>query len=226
MALNGIVQRAPAGMHGFDCDSVVGLEAAQRLRASGFSFCIRYISRGSGQEIGDLSRIEAAQILEAGLALMAVQHVAPSGWVPTAELGTVTGRNAAGNADEIGLLPGMSLWVDLEEILNSTPAEDVIAYCNAWADAVTTAGYVPGVYVGANCILSGDDLFWRLKVKHYWKSGSLVPEIPLRGYQMVQRIVAGDVVAGIEIDRNLTMTDQLGGSVLWLAPGPADAPIA
>ena len=41
-------------------------------------------------------------------------------------------------------------------------------------------------------------------MRHYWKSGSSVPSIPERGYQLVQRIVPGDVVAGIAIDRNVT----------------------
>src|SRR6516165_3141441 len=40
------------------------------------------------------------------------------------------------------------------------------------------AGFVPGV--GAKAILAGDELFWRLTTKHYWKSGSRVPDIPSR----------------------------------------------
>src|SRR5262249_55997591 len=79
-------------------------------------------------------------------------------------------------------------------------------------------GYGTGIYVGANAVLTGDELYWRLKTKHYWRSGSQVPDIPHRGYQMLQRIVAGDVVAGIEIDRNVTRDDQLGDALLWLAP--------
>ena len=49
-----------------------------------------------------------------------------------------------------------------------------------------------------------------------------MPSIPERGYQLVQRIVPGDVVAGIAIDRNVTKTDSFGGTVRWLtrAGGP------
>ncbi len=55
-----------------------------------------------------------------------------------------------------------------------------------------------------------------MKTKHFWKSGSTVPDIPERGYQMVQRIVQGDRVGGVENDRNVTKTDAFGGTVMWL----------
>jgi hypothetical protein len=60
----------------------------------GYRFCIRYISRTPEsrqhhEENGtpDLSEDEAQDILNAGLALMTVQHVAATGWVPTMSLG-------------------------------------------------------------------------------------------------------------------------------------------
>lgn len=220
MALDGMAAAAPPGAHGFDCDAVVSAGQAAQFRAAGFSFCIRYLSRSNGQAAGDLSADEAAALLGAGLSLMAVQHVAGAGWSPTQALGTENGSNAAANATAIGLLSGINVWLDLEGINHAASHADVIAYCNAWFDQVATAGFVPGLYVGANCILTADELFWRLKTKHYWQSGSNVPAIPNRGYQMVQRIVVGDTVAGIEIDRNVTMTDTLGDSVLWLQPVP------
>ena len=48
------------------------------------------------------------------------------------------------------------------------------------------------------------------------RSGSKVPDIPHRGYQLIQKIIRGDNVGGIEIDRNLTVNDNFGQSVLWL----------
>ena len=98
----------------------------------------------------------------------------------------------------------MNVWLDLEGVRHSAAAQDVIEYCNAWFEQVETAGYTTGIYVGASAILSGDQLFFNLRTKHYWKSGSAVPDIPHRGYQMIQRIVPGDSVAGVLIDRNLT----------------------
>jgi len=93
----------------------------------------------------------------------------------------------------------------------------MIAYCNAWFAEVEGAGFVPGVYVGARAILTGNELFWRLTTKHYWKSGSRVPDIPHRGYQLIQSIIRNDMIDDVAIDRNLTKNDNFGGSVLWLS---------
>jgi tetratricopeptide (TPR) repeat protein len=98
-----------------------------------------------------------------------------------------------------------------------SPSQVVIDYCNAWFTEVEAVGFVTGVYVGANAILSGDELFWRLKTKHYWHSLSRVPDIPHRGYQMFQSAVRHPLAA-VDIDRNVTMNDAFGDSVLWLAP--------
>jgi hypothetical protein len=225
MALDSIVVAATAGIHGFDCNTVLSADQAQQFRARGFRFAIRYLSRFSSQGPSDLSIREAADILAAGLGLMVVQHVAPAGWVPNLALGTNNGRNAALNASECGLLPGVNVWLDLEGVRQSAPAEDVIDYCNAWHDEVAAAGFVPGVYVGADAILTGDQLYWRLKMKHYWRSGSRVPEIPHRGYQMIQRIASGDEIAGVGIDRNVAMIDAFGDTVLWMAAAEPTGPV-
>jgi hypothetical protein len=137
--------------------------------------------------------------------------VAQAGWKATAALGTQYGKRAAGNAKQASLPAGMNLWLDLEGVSNASSAQDVIDYCNNWFDAVQAAGYVSGLYVGDRAILTGEELYLRLKTRHYWKSGSTVPDIPHRGYQMVQYI-------GEDLDRDVTATDRLGGAVLWLAP--------
>jgi Domain of unknown function (DUF1906) len=186
MALDGIAAAAPPGVHGFDCADIVSADHATQFLAVGFGFCIRYLSRNDAQGPNDLSaeeEEEAAALLDAGLALMAVQHVAAPGWLPTQPLGTQNGRNAANNAESVGLPAGINIWLDLEGINHTANHADVIAYCNAWFDEVSGAGFVPGIYVGANCVLTGDELFWRLKTAHYWQSGSDVPAIPNRGYQ-------------------------------------------
>jgi murein DD-endopeptidase MepM/ murein hydrolase activator NlpD len=217
-ALAGAPVHAAAGLHGFDCDSVLSDSQIAGLKSAGFTFCLRYISLGQTEAAGDLTNREAERILSGGLGLMPVQHVMRAGWTPSAQLGAQYGRNAAQHAaTEIGIPTGIVVWVDLEGIAAGTPASAVIDYCNAWINEVESAGYISGVYVGANAILSGDELYYNIKTTHYWKSGSNVPEIPLRGYQMVQRIVTGDSVAGVGIDRNVTLTDAFAGTVIWLA---------
>ncbi|WP_294675714.1 DUF1906 domain-containing protein [uncultured Fluviicola sp.] len=216
--LPGSVQNAAPGLSGFDTNTVLNATSASCFVNNGYAFCFRYLSRGHGQQPGDLSYTEAKTILESGLALGAVQHVSMPGWTPSASLGTEYGTNAAYNAASIGLPAGMNLWMDLEGIASGTSAQTVIAYSNAWYDAVFAAGYIPGIYVGANCILTGDQLYNSLKYQHYWKSLSQVPSIPVRGYQLVQSF-SKDPVCGVSIDKDSTMTDQSGGTVLWLKMG-------
>lgn len=217
--LTGTVTDAGSGFHGFDTNSVLTQSLATAFREMGFQFCIRYLSRSTPQAGGDLSSEEAQAILDGGLSLMAVQHVMKPGWVPSVALGEQFGGAAATNAQSIGFPPAVTVWLDLEGIRSGVESENVIGYCNAWFDAVARAGYGPGIYVGANCALSGDELFWRLRTKHYWRSGSSVPDIPHRGYQLVQRISPlPDSVNGVEIDRDLCMPDVLGETATWLAP--------
>jgi hypothetical protein len=221
MPLPGHVQSAPAGAHGFDCDFVLRGDQLQALAAE-FSFCVRYVSlRGGGPfaEDDDIGENEATAILDAGLAIMPVQHVRNPGWSPTGPLGTTTGQHAAGNAQAAGFPDGVNLWMDLEGIAAGTPAQHVIDYANAWFEAVHGAGFVPGVYVGADCILDGAQLFNDLAFQHYWKSGSSVPDIPTRGYQMIQTIPGASTTVGgfhLDLDLDRTRRDALGGNAQWL----------
>jgi hypothetical protein len=217
MPLPGSVFAAPPGVHGFDVNSVLNRRTCEAAKARGFAFCIRYVSRQDVQPKEDLSEAEASIILDAGLALMPVQHVAPENWSPSHARGTRNGKNAAKHAQQIGFPEGVNVWLDLEGAKASTPHETMIAYCNAWFAEIEEAGFVPGVYVGARAILTGNELFWRLTTKHYWKSGSRIPDIPHRGYQLIQSIIRNDKIDGVAIDRNLTKNDNFGGSVQWLS---------
>jgi hypothetical protein len=213
-----MVIAARAGLQGFDTDTPLAAQAAAALRGAGFMFCIRYLTRGAGQHPGDLSTSEALRILGAGLSLMPVQHVAPEGWTPTADLGRSNGAHGAENAHSVGFPPGVNVWLDLEGVVAGSASQQVIDYCNAWFSEVAAAGFVPGLYVGPDAGLSGDELYWRLKVKHYWRAGSRdLPDIPHRGYQMFQSPVTSPV-AGVGIDRDVTKNDQFGDAILWLAP--------
>ncbi|MGT2503562.1 DUF1906 domain-containing protein [Bradyrhizobium guangxiense] len=217
------VEPAEAGMHGVDANTKLTATTAKALKDAGFKFAIRYLSRKAKPPAKDLTADELDIILDAGLAVMAVQHVAPSGWTPSDTLGVECGGNAAAHARAVGLPEKSSVWLDLEGIAEGTPASAVIAYCNAWFKEVESAGYTTGVYVGANCILSADQLYLNLKTKHYWKSGSNVPDIPHRGYCMVQHIIPDDKIGGVAIDRNVTLVDALGSAPMLVTRGVAMA---
>ncbi|BBL71702.1 hypothetical protein MoryE10_23080 [Methylogaea oryzae] len=154
--------------------------------------------------------------MAAGLALMAVQHVAPAGWTPSAALGTSNGVNAAANAKSVGFPSSVNVWLDLEGVNNAASSADVIAYCNAWYAAVQSAGYVPGIYVGSESLLTSQQLYSSLSFQHYWRSQSNVPNVESRGYQLIQ-LYPSLTVNGVDIDVDVTQNDYKNGQVLWLA---------
>jgi Domain of unknown function (DUF1906) len=213
MNLPGTVEGAKPSLPGFDSDTAITAQVAQQCYASGYKFCIRYLSLGP-QSAGDLDAQEATNILSAGLALMPVQHVRASGWSPKQSVGQQDGLNAATNAKDIGFPEGINIWCDLEGVNRSAQAQDVIDYCGAWYQAVNSAGYIPGLYVGAACVLTGQQLFG-LPFQHYWRSQSNVPEIPTRSYQMLQ-LFPPVFVNGIWVDVDITQTDKLGSQPQWL----------
>ena len=97
MALEGTVAVAPADVLGLDCETAVSAAQAKAYFDHGYRFCIRYVSRTDALRAQhavdgtpDLSEAEAAAILAAGMAVMAVQHPAgprpPSSEPPTAPM--------------------------------------------------------------------------------------------------------------------------------------------
>ena len=226
MTLPGTVAPAPQGIIGFDSATKINSAQAKQYFAKGFRFCVRYVSRDDASRKNndkkgtpDLSIDEARTILDAGMAIMAVQHVANPGWHPTAQLGRTYGQNAASYAADAGLPDGVNLWLDLEGIAKGISHQDIIAYCNEWFDAATISGYVPGVYVGFDVFLSSDELYFDLKTKHYWRADGRIPDISHRGYQLFQHIQNPNTPN--EFDRDVTKNDAFGGAVIWLVENSA-----
>ena len=213
--LSGQVAAAPDGAHSFDCNVKLGQKAIKKLKEAGFVFAIRYIGRKANPASNDLDADEAEKILDGGLDLMAVQHVEREPWEPSETKARPTARMPLRTRRRSASRPA-STYADLTSPARSVPTPSS-KYCNAWFKAVSDAGYVPGIYVGANAGLTGDQLYWQLRTKHYWKSGSDVPDIPQRGYCMVQRIKAGDQIGRVSNSRDLTVTDKFGNTPTWLS---------
>jgi hypothetical protein len=217
--LSGTIQRGVPGARGFDANTPIGRDAAAQFHARGYRFCLRYVGR-TEMASHDLTAREAESILDAGLALMPVQHVLDPGWQPTGNLGGTYGENAARFARQIGFPPGVNVWCDLECVSPGASPQDVVDYCSQWYAAVAEAGYVPGLYVGYEPGLSGGQLYGALKFQHYWAAYNVdgVSRPDPRGWQMIQSVGSG-TIGGITTeayDANVLQDDGKGGQVLWL----------
>ena len=213
MSLSGEIQSAISSVPGFDCDTALSADLARQFFTHGYKFCFRYLSRGQ-MPSEDLTEQEAADILNSGLALMPVQHARKQGWSPTQALGQQHGQEASANAETVGFPNRVNLWCDLEGVNRSAQAQDVIDYCKAWHEAVSVAGYTPGLYVGAEALLNGRQLY-DLPFQHYWRSQSQVPDIPHRGYQVIQ-LGPSIQINGVRVDLDVAMNDNKGRAAQWL----------
>jgi hypothetical protein len=208
------VKAAVAGA-GFDCNTPLNAAQAAAFKAQGMEFVVRYVPRTPALIPGNLTAAEIEIILSAGLALMAVQHVAMPGWEPGAALGTNYGAYAASYAKTIGLPPGINLWCDLEEVAASSTTQQVIDYCAAWFTAVSEAGYIPGLYCGWNIILTAQQIY-DLPFKHYWKAYNYDNGVATRGFQLIQEPQLR--LNGVVYDPNKCQADELGDLPVWLSP--------
>jgi hypothetical protein len=218
--LAGKVEKSPSGSKGFDCNTPLTTTTAKAFRDAGFAFAVRYVPRTSVTDpmnpSGNITRSEAETILNAGLALMIVQHVPSSPWDPTGQLGMNYGNYAVLNCTAIGLPYGVNLFLDLEGVRAGTNPENVLDYAGTWAKAVADGGYMPGIYIGASCELSAGQIV-TLPFKQFWRSGSSsTPQIGAPGYCMQQTISSSLVLSGVAYDSDVVTTDQSGGTPYWL----------
>ena len=200
-------------MKGFDCNTKLTYEKALQMKNSGYEFAIRYVGRLQ-QASYDIDKTEAENILRAGLKLAIVQHCLNPGWVPTRDLGTTYGKNAALFSKQSGIELKTSVYLDLEGVKAGTSKANIIVFCNAWYDEVLAGGYTPGIYVGFDAFLTGDELYTKLKFQHYWKSFSAVPDVAKRGYEMIQKVET--TVNGIKIDIDEATGDRLGNRPVFM----------
>lgn len=206
---------------GFDTHTVITRKTAEAFAGQGYTFCLRYVSRGSVGRQGDLTAGEAADILAAGLALMPVQQPADAGWLPTAARGNIYGRNAAAAARAIGIPAGVTVWLDLDGVASDSTEQDVLEYCASWYEAVEAAGYLPGLYVGERCGLD-DAEPGAVPFQCFWKSPGKAAVIPVGASQMFQSPMDAKV-NGMAIDVDQIKLAGKGPAPCWLGPDGAMA---
>lgn len=164
----------PPGTKGFDCNTTVKPEVARLFWDAGYRFAVRYVRRAQAHSY-DLTFPELTGLLNAGLAVMVVQHVAyaKKGWFPDGPTGAAYGAIAAQEAAAVGIPRGVIIWCDLEGTAPEARDADIIAFCNNWYDKVREAGFDAGLYVGYDAGLTAEQLYWKLKFRRYWSGYNL-----------------------------------------------------
>ena len=188
------------GALGTDCVTVLNTTTAAALRALGFHFAVRYL--------GSISAAELQIILDAGLAFFPVTYA-----------DRFDGTQAAEQCAALGIPAGVTVWLDLEGIGAALAPESVITQANAWAQAVKNGGYMPGLYVGAGCKLTSQEVY-ALQHVRYWKgqshltdrNGNLVE--PGCGWCMTQ-LYPHVGRAGVDVDIDVIGEDYRNRLPVW-----------
>lgn len=108
----------------------------------------------------------------------------------------------------LGVPKGVTVFLDVEG--KNLDAASLIANINTWARAIRTAGYDPGMYVGAGCPLTPEQLYEDLLVDRYWHSCSRVPSPNIRG-DCMRQLRPNDVTpTGVDVDVDIVEPDYLG----------------
>lgn len=214
----------PAGTRGFDANTRITVAQARAFVDAGYKFVVRYVRRSTKHDY-DITTGEFVGLLNAGLGVMIVQHVAAEGWAPTRELGAAYGAIAAQEAAAVGYPRSCIVWCDLEGISPIARAADVIAFCNSWYDKVREAGFDAGLYVGYGAGLTADQLYYKLKFRRYWSAYNLNSDsLPsVRGVCMKQGAYPppSQRVKGIpfEYDTDLITGDHFNNFPTLILPG-------
>lgn len=158
---------------GFDASAFPGIDNTAWLKANtNLVFAGFYLGPTPSHGHADwMSHRGALQAQGWGLVPIFVgqQTVGPGGHEVTAGQGTTDGDHAASLMRVAGFEPGRGVWLDLENGLPLTDPE--AGYVQAWAEAVSAAGYAPKVYCShamAEAVVAtgavGPDDIWAFKV--------------------------------------------------------------
>lgn len=186
------------------------LEWYYRVKASGL---VAVILDGASAGV----EFDVERALSAGLGVMLFQGYYPPAWraIESAEERARALVDLARALQFPAADEGPTLWLDLEDT-GPVDAGDIFRWCTLWSQVVRDAGYSAGLYVGAGQPLSSDQLWNIVPISHYWRSASQVPDVAVRGYQVIQEAV-NQVIDGVWVDYDRVTVDRLGGVPVALA---------
>jgi len=169
-------------------------ESAISLVTKGCVFRAGYIDHVTAEELADQMSV--------GMAFSPVTYA-----------GEFDGAHCVARLQALGIPEGVTVWVDVEG--QGLEVAETIARVNAWANSVQAAGFEAGMYVGAGCPLTPNQLT-NLAVTRYWHSCSRALE-PARGYCMRQLRPDDVLVAGVKVDVDVVDPDYCGDVPVFAA---------
>jgi hypothetical protein len=204
---------------GFDTLAVVDPARASILKAHGYNFVFRYLSRGKvvhdeppSEGYGNLSRREFEWLLAAGLDVGLVQRGC-SRTYPDAEVGKRLGEAMVYNAQQLGVPDGVHLFSSLEyQGSRKVKSEDQAGCIEEIAAATVADGCRSGYYGSFDGVLSSVQLYALKGVTSYWASATWYPRrfnpAP-RGWGIQQGPQV--TVLGLVMDQDIVVRDGVGG---------------
>lgn len=191
----------PSGARGVDTYSTVTRDQAAWLAQDGFEFVVRYL--------GNLSPAERDVILGEGLALGIVTFAKE--W---------NGLTALQHLSSLALPAGATVFLDVEDV--NLSSETLVGVIEAWARVVSGAGFDPGGYFGAKCLLTSEEMY-ALSLRKYWHSCSRVVDRngkeagPQCGWAMRQLYPPNvDLPCGLRVDLDVLEEDYSGRRVSFV----------
>ena len=196
---------APFPATGFDTVTPMTSKRASALKNKGMAFAVRYL--------GSITSAELQVILDAGLLFLPVTFSRAVGWVPVPGMGTSDGNLDVSHLKSAGIPQGCTVFIDLEGTAGN--AQEVSAWVNERVGVLKNAGYDAGLYVGAECGLTGDQLY-ALNVNRYWRSLSAVTP-PSCGWCLMQAYKT-ITLAGTSIDVDYVQYDYKDRLPMMVSP--------
>ncbi len=205
-----IAQRSKPG-RAVDTDAKLKAAQIDAIRTAGYSCVIRYVPLPGISAATDIDAAELVAILGANLGVMLVQHTRFAGWNPANHSGKTDAQAAIAAAQEAQYIAGAHLFVDLEGIDGTAAA--TIQFANDWADAIVSAGYLAGAYVGFDVPLTPEQLYELHRINSYWSSEG-PRSVATRGFAMKQGATL--TIDGVEVDPNVIQLDEKNETPVWM----------
>ena len=205
----GVLSGIAKGLHGFDSLTVESQAQINCLAAAGYSYDM--------VNTNDLTNAEYNRAAAAGMKIVLFQGYYAPYWT-SATNGISQGNKAVATAKKVLYPRGAQIYLNLENTLN-TNRPVILAWLKNWVAAVRAAGYLAGVYVGADQSLTAADLDSFPGVSAYWRSASKSAVQLKRGYAQLQPQTEfeREDTCGHQIDGDYANTDARGVGLVGAA---------